>query len=108
MGVWIIMSKLIWRQRINKALDREDKGIYPLFDLQERSLAVKWHACAVDELFGPIPEMDIDTQEDYIEMKCTRKVLCLGGDFADAIKEDNPRVADRIYTALEKIKFEIN
>lgn len=99
------MLKLVWRRRINKALDREDKGVYPLFDLYEKSLAVKWHACAVDELFGPIPEMDIDAQEDYIETKCTRKVLCLGGDFADAIKEDNPRAADRIYTALEKIKF---
>ena len=99
------MSKLIWRQYINKALDKEDRGINPLFDFHERSLAVKWHACAVDELFGPIPKMDIDAQEDYIEDKYTRKVLSLGGNFADAVRDDNPREADRIYTALEKIKF---
>ena len=101
------MLKLVWRRRIDKALDKEDKGIYPLFDFQERSLAVKWHACAVNELFGPIPEMDIDAQEDYIAMKCgMRKVVSLGGDFADAVTNDNAREADRIYAALEKIKFE--
>ena len=95
----------IWRQRINKAMDREANGIYPLFDFHEKSLAVKWHACAVDELFGPIPEINIDAQEDYIEIKHTRKVLCLGGDFADAIRDDNPREADRIYISLENIKL---
>ena len=94
------MSDQIWKPILEKALTVKK------FSTVDIDAAGEWHTCAVNELFGPIPEMDSDKQETYILKKYGKEVLNLGVDFTFAVVCGNTKSASVTYRKLEKIKNE--